>query len=107
MPALFVVIGAPIAGLMVDRWGRKPLLVVSIPLYALAGSSGFLLESLSSILVARALLGLAVAGIMTSVTTSSLTTTPVAPGPSSWACKRRSWAWAELLLCQLPGSWLA
>lgn len=69
VPALFVVIGAPIAGLMVDRWGRKPLLVVSIPLYGLAGSSGFLLESLSSILVARALLGLAVAGIMTSVTT--------------------------------------
>src|ERR687896_1758333 len=60
VPALFVVIGAPIAGLMVDRWGRKPLLVVSIPLYGLAESSGFLLESLSGILVGRALLGLAV-----------------------------------------------
>jgi MFS family permease len=69
LPALFVVIGAPLAGLMVDRWGRKPLLVVSLPLYGLAGSSGFFLESLSGILVGRALLGLAVAGIMTSVTT--------------------------------------
>jgi MFS family permease len=65
LPALFVVIGAPLAGLMVDRWGRKPLLVVSLPLYGLAGSSGFFLESLSGILVGRALLGLAVAGIMT------------------------------------------
>jgi MFS family permease len=69
LPALFIVIGSPIAGIVVDRFGRKPLLLVSTLLYGLAGSSGIYLESLTTILVGRALLGLAVAGIMVSATT--------------------------------------
>lgn len=69
LPALFIVIGSPIAGIVVDRLGRKPLLLVSAVLYGLAGSSGFLLNSLPAILAGRALLGLAVAGIMVSATT--------------------------------------
>jgi len=69
VPALFIVIGAPITGLVIDRLGRKPLLVAATLLYGLAGSSGFILSSLGSILVGRAFLGLAVAGVMTSVTT--------------------------------------
>lgn len=69
MPALFIVIGAPAIGLMIDRFGRKPLLIVSAILYGLAGSSGYILSSLYGILVGRALLGLAVAGIMTTITT--------------------------------------
>jgi MFS family permease len=68
MPALFIVIGAPIAGLVVDRWGRKPLLIVSLLLYALAGGSGLVFSSLPQILAGRAVLGLAVAGITTCVT---------------------------------------
>jgi MFS family permease len=77
LPALFIVIGSPIAGIIVDspgerlrqRFGRKPLLLISTLLYGLAGSSGIYLESLTTILVGRALLGLAVAGIMVSATT--------------------------------------
>ncbi len=69
MPALFIVIGAPITGLIVDRFGRKPLLIITAILYGLAGSSGFFLDSLTYILIGRAFLGLAVGGIMTSVTT--------------------------------------
>ena len=69
LPALFIVIGSPLAGIVVDRFGRKPLLLVSTLLYGLAGSSGIYLESLTTILVGRALLGLAVAGIMVSATT--------------------------------------
>jgi MFS family permease len=69
VPALFIVIGAPISGLIVDRLGRKSLLVASTILYGFAGSSGFLLNSIGHILMGRALLGLAVAGVMTSVTT--------------------------------------
>jgi MFS family permease len=69
IPALFIVIGSPIAGVIVDRLGRKPLLVVSAVLYGLAGCSGFFLNSLFAILAGRALLGLAVAGVMVSATT--------------------------------------
>ncbi len=69
LPALFIVIGSPIAGIVVDRFGRKPLLLVATLLYGLAGSSGIYLESLSTLLVGRAMLGLAVAGIMVSATT--------------------------------------
>ena len=52
-----------------DRVGRVRLLVASILLYVLSGSVGGLLDRLDLILVSRALLGVAVAGIMTSVTT--------------------------------------
>lgn len=69
MPALLIVIGSPVAGQLVDTLGRKPLLVGSAILYGLAGSSGFILKSLFAILVGRALLGLAVAGVMVSATT--------------------------------------
>ncbi len=69
LPALFIVIGSPIAGLIVDQFGRKPLLFITAILYGFAGSSGLYLESLPTILVGRALLGLAVAGVMVSATT--------------------------------------
>lgn len=69
MPALFIVIGAPFAGMIIDRFGRKWLLVIGAILYGLAGSAGYILPSLTALLVSRALLGLAVAGVMTSVTT--------------------------------------
>lgn len=69
VPALFIVIGAPVVGLTIDRAGRKSLLVTSVLLYSFAGSSGFILNSLNSILFGRALLGLSVAGIMVCVTT--------------------------------------
>ncbi|MEM8535024.1 MAG: MFS transporter [Chloroflexota bacterium] len=69
MPALFIVFGAPFAGMIVDRFGRKRLLIFAALLYGLAGSAGYLLPSLTALLVSRALLGLSVAGLMTSVTT--------------------------------------
>jgi MFS family permease len=77
LPALFVVIGSPSAGLIVDspgerlrqRFGRKPLLLLTAILYGFAGSSGLYLESLPAILVGRAFLGLAVSGVMVSATT--------------------------------------
>jgi MFS family permease len=68
-PALFIVIFAPIAGYCIDRWGRLKFLFASLALYGAAGSSGFYLESLHQMLAGRALLGVAVAGIMTTTTT--------------------------------------
>ncbi|NDJ60033.1 MAG: MFS transporter [Chloroflexi bacterium] len=69
VPALFIVIGAPVAGWIVDRYGRKRLLLFSTILYGIAGGSGLIAPTLPLILVGRALLGIAVAGLMTSVTT--------------------------------------
>ena len=69
LPALMIVIGAPLAGFMVDHWGRRRLFIASTILYGLGGSSGFYCTSLYQILVGRAVLGLAVAGVMTCCTT--------------------------------------
>ncbi len=69
VPALFIAFGSPIAGQLVDKIGRKPLLLGSAILYGFAGGSGFVLNSIFAILVGRALLGLAVAGVMVSATT--------------------------------------
>lgn len=69
VPALFIAIGSPVAGWLCDRWGRRPVLLTSVCVYALAGSSGFVLGDLYAILAGRAVLGLAVAGIITSCST--------------------------------------
>ncbi|MGL5831985.1 MAG: MFS transporter [Waterburya sp.] len=69
LPALLIALGAPVVGIMIDRLGRKPLLLIALILYGLAGSSGLVLNSLNLILIGRVLLGISVAGIMTTATT--------------------------------------
>ncbi|MBD2112873.1 MULTISPECIES: MFS transporter [Cyanophyceae] len=69
VPALFIALGAPIAGTIIDRFGRKRWLSLSVFAYGLAGSSGFFLNDIGWILVGRLVLGLSVAGIMTTATT--------------------------------------
>jgi len=67
IPALFAAIGAPIAGLLLDRVGRRPVLITATTLFGLVGTLGFFADSLMTILISRAVLGIAVAGVMTSV----------------------------------------
>jgi MFS family permease len=67
-PALFIAIGAPFVGVLIDQLGRKGVLSTALAVYGLAGSSGLWLSSIGLILVGRALLGLSVAGIMTTAT---------------------------------------
>lgn len=69
LPALIIAISSPLVGYLVDRFGKLRLFAGSMLLYALAGSSAFWLSDLSYILLTRAFLGLAVAGIMTIATT--------------------------------------
>lgn len=69
LPALFVALGAPLAGAIIDRFGRKRLLVASVALYGVVGSAGMFVSSLFLLLVSRAVLGLTVAGIGTCTTT--------------------------------------
>lgn len=69
LPALMIALLAPFAGRIVDKYGRKKPLILSLILYALAGTSGFFLDNLFTILAGRAILGVAVAGLMTVNTT--------------------------------------
>ncbi|MDY6805647.1 MAG: MFS transporter [Cyanobacteriota bacterium] len=69
LPGLFTAIAGPFVGIIIDRFGRKKLLAASVALYGLAGGSGFVLNSLTGLLIARAILGLSVAGIMTASVT--------------------------------------
>lgn len=69
MPAIFIAILAPIAGYIIDTFGRKHLLVCCSLLYLVSGSAGLFLNNIYWILVSRAILGIAVAGIMTTTTT--------------------------------------
>ncbi len=68
VPALFIAISAPFVGTAIDRFGRKPLLSFAVLLYGIAGTSGAVFNDLGLILVGRVLLGLSVAGIMTTAT---------------------------------------
>lgn len=68
LPAIFIAVLAPLAGVIADRFGRRRLLLLSLVVFALAGSSGLVLDSLPALLVGRAVLGVSVAGIMTTAT---------------------------------------
>lgn len=65
IPALFIAVCSPLAGRIIDRLGRLRLLFIVLILYAIGGVSGYFLDNLYHILVGRALLGVAVAGVMT------------------------------------------
>lgn len=68
-PALFIAVGAPFSGFLLDRLGRKPVLIVALVVYSLSGSAGFFLDSIYMILISRAILGLAISAIMSGFTT--------------------------------------
>lgn len=65
--SLTIAAGAPISGLLVDRFGPRPLLLFSLVLYSVVGTAGYLMAELWPLLVSRALLGIAVGGVMTAV----------------------------------------
>ncbi len=67
LPAIFIALGAPLAGAIVDRFGRLALLRGCLVLYGLAGAAGYVLTDLTAILVSRAALGVAIAGTMTTL----------------------------------------
>ncbi|TMR99001.1 MFS transporter [Nonomuraea basaltis] len=69
IPALFLALLAPFAGVIVDRLGRKRLLVTATVLYALVGTAPLWLDSLGAIVASRALVGVVEAAIMTCCTT--------------------------------------
>ncbi len=69
IPGLFIAVSAPFSGLIIDYFGRKKVLLFSLVLYGISGFAGFFMDDLMILLISRAVLGLAVAGTMTSTTT--------------------------------------
>lgn len=63
--ALFIAIGAPIVGLLIEKMSKKKLLIASFTLYGVAGTSGLYLNNIYWLIGARAFMGLSIAGIMT------------------------------------------
>lgn len=68
-PGLTVAILALFAGLMVDRFGRRKLLLASTALYGFVGLMPMFLDDLDQIYASRLLLGVAEAAILTTVNT--------------------------------------
>lgn len=68
LPALVIALLAPFAGIIADRVGRKPLLLVAMLLYTVCGMLPLWLDSLQAIVVSRAGIGVAEAAIMTCCT---------------------------------------
>lgn len=68
-PGLAMAVLAPFAGLLVDRYGRRPLLLLCTALYGIFGSAPLILTDLDHIYYSRLLLGVSEAGILTVVNT--------------------------------------
>ncbi len=68
-PGLTMAILAPFSGLLIDRFGRRRLLLVATAFYALFGTAPLLLDTLDQIYASRLLLGVSEAGILTVVNT--------------------------------------
>lgn len=69
LPALMIALLAPFAGVVTDKFGRRPLLLACMVVYTLCGVLPIWLDSLYAIIATRAGLGVAEAGIMTVCTT--------------------------------------
>jgi len=67
VPALFVAIGSPIAGFIVDRFGRKHYLLASALLIGLSGCMGLFVNSFEVLLLSRAAVGFGIAGTATAL----------------------------------------
>lgn len=68
-PGYAIALLAPFAGALVDRYGRRRLLLICTGFYGVVGAAPVLLESLDSIIASRLLLGVCEAGILTIVNT--------------------------------------
>lgn len=65
LPALCLIVFAPVAGWLGDRYGRRPLLIGGLIVYAALGLAPLLLDSLAAILVSRVGVGVAEAFALT------------------------------------------
>src|SRR3984957_8967643 len=69
MPAIWVLLFSPVAGLMADRFGRRNLLVASMIVYAFVGMAPAFLDNLYAIIASRVAVGICESIVMTVSTT--------------------------------------
>ncbi|MCL7419005.1 MAG: MFS transporter, partial [Halalkalicoccus sp.] len=65
---LFIVLCSPFVGALIDRIGPRIPYIAGLFLYALAGGAGLVIDSFVPLLISRAVLGVGVALIYTSIT---------------------------------------
>lgn len=70
--ALFMALFSPLIGNLIDRVGARKLFVSGLVLYGLAGGSGLFITSYWVLIVSRAILGIAVAAIATTIVVTIL-----------------------------------
>jgi len=69
MPAIWVLLFSPVAGLMADRFGRRNLLVASMIIYAFVGIAPAFLDNVYAIIASRVAVGVCESIVMTVSTT--------------------------------------
>ena len=65
IPSLCVALFSSVAGVIADRWGRRPLLLLALLAFSLLGLLPLLFDSIRAILASRVVVGLAEASILT------------------------------------------
>ena len=64
---LFMALFSPLMGIIIDRMGARRPYIIALICYGLAGGSGLVIQSFHMLLVSRAFLGIALAGIFTAI----------------------------------------
>lgn len=67
LPALFILLFSPLAGLLYEKFSRLKIIYPALIIWSIAGSCGFLLDNIYLLLISRAILGIATAFLMTGV----------------------------------------
>lgn len=63
-PAVFIVASSAFIGHLLDKYGRKNIILISIFIYIISGTSGFYADSIYELLIGRAFLGVSTAGVI-------------------------------------------
>ncbi len=67
-PAVTTVLAAPLIGWAIDVKGRKQIYTFSVLVFTIGGLAGYFLDSIYAIIVSRLVLGLGIAGVLTTTT---------------------------------------
>lgn len=65
IPSLCIALFAPLTGLIADKWGRRPLLLVALVGFSFLGLLPMMLDNLYAIIASRFVVGIAEAAILT------------------------------------------